>query len=238
MSGLAERVGAEHASVSAQLPTQVVSSVRRAAALQRFVALGLPHIRDDQWRYANLRPVERATFVSANGTAAHDPLNLALPAALPGIPRLIFVNGHYAAAMSSPEALPPGARILPLASAGGEHTGEIVTAEFSADERFAWLNEAFAEDGVLLQISGHASIELLFLTHSVSPTTAPPAASYPRLQVLLRPGAQLCLIERHLGGAGPHGLIDATTQLKLESGARCTHYRLQGCEHDALFLDS
>jgi Fe-S cluster assembly protein SufD len=237
LQSLTERVGAEYSAVAARLPAQVVSSARRESALRRFVALGLPHLRDDQWRYANLRPVERARFASTT-VGAQAELRVALPQPLPGMPRLIFVNGHYVPALSSPGALPPGARILPLATAGAGRGDELGGADFSADERFAWLNEAFAEDGALLQIEGHASLELLFVTQPVASAGAAPTAAYPRLQVVLRAGAQLCLVERHLGGAGPQGLIDATAQLRLEAGSHCAHYRVQVCERDALFLDS
>jgi Fe-S cluster assembly protein SufD len=231
---IVERLNAEYAAVAARLPAQLLNDAGRQAALHRFTELGMPHIRDDQWRYANLRPVERASFVSAG--AAPLPLRTALPPLLPGMPRLVFINGHFAAALSNAASLPATARVLPLATAGAAGAAEFTGTEFTADERFAWLNEAFAEDGTLLLIDGQAAVELLYVTEPATATTA--TAVYPRLQVIVRPGAQLCLVERHLGGAGPQGLIDTAVQLRLEIGARCTHYRLQVCERDALFMDS
>ena len=62
----------------------------------------LPTNRDENWRYANLRPLSRAR---PDATAAV-PLaaSLELPPALPGHERWVFVDGRFASRLSSPAA--------------------------------------------------------------------------------------------------------------------------------------
>jgi len=58
-----ERLQREHAEALPGLPHAVVDDVRRAAALQRLLDAGLPGLRDDAWRYADLRSLGRARLV-------------------------------------------------------------------------------------------------------------------------------------------------------------------------------
>ncbi|MCY4244037.1 MAG: Fe-S cluster assembly protein SufD, partial [Gammaproteobacteria bacterium] len=39
----------------------------RADALEQFRARGLPTLRDEDWKYTDLRPLEKHRFVAANG---------------------------------------------------------------------------------------------------------------------------------------------------------------------------
>src|SRR5437899_12985624 len=68
----------------------------REAAFQRFVELGFPTTRDEEWRFTNVAPIARASF-TAGGIAAADVDALAPWSA--GI-RIVFVNGHLVGRVS------------------------------------------------------------------------------------------------------------------------------------------
>ena len=228
-----ERLQREHAEALPGLPATVVSGEGRAAALHRVLEAGLPGLRDDAWRYTNLRPMAQARLAS---TAASDRLSEAralLPDALADIPRFVFVNGRYAPALSADPALLAGAALV-TASARGAAGSAMRSAASTADERFAWLNDAFAVDVARLAVKGDVDVELLFL----SLPSADAGANYPRLELHVTGGARLRLIERHLGGAGPASLVNAGVQVVLGRDATLEHLRLQACAPDALFIDS
>ena len=63
-SALATRIAAEHAAAAETLSTEVVSRERRRAAIETLAAEGLPTTRDENWKYANLRPLEKVRFAS------------------------------------------------------------------------------------------------------------------------------------------------------------------------------
>ncbi|HEU5442325.1 MAG TPA: SufD family Fe-S cluster assembly protein [Steroidobacteraceae bacterium] len=112
---LSKRVLEEYAAVSASLPADVVSPRRRLEAVQALSERGLPTTREENWRYTNLRPLERARFAPAAGSAAAGatsatpapalplPPQSALPPRLTGFARYTFVDGSFVPELSSPD---------------------------------------------------------------------------------------------------------------------------------------
>jgi Fe-S cluster assembly protein SufD len=228
-----ERLQREYAEALPGLPAAVVSGERRAVALRRALDAGLPGLRDDSWRYANLRPLARARLAPTVATDPGAEAAALLPGILSGIPRFVFVNGRYIAALSAdPAALSGGTlRTLRADDAASVSAG---LDQATADERFAWLNDTFAVDGARLDVRDSLEAELLF----IALPAADAGASYPRLEIRVAAGARLRLIERHLGGAGPDALVNAGIQVDIGSDATVEHLRLQACAPDALFIDS
>ena len=80
----------------------------------------LPTNRDENWRYANLRPLAKAradAAVSDAGARA----SIVLPAPLPNYERWVFVDGQFAAELSAPAAQ-SHATLLNSRDAGEEFT--------------------------------------------------------------------------------------------------------------------
>ena len=97
---LATRIADEFARVAPALPDRVVSRSRREHAIKVLLAQGLPISRDENWRYANLRALERIRF--APPTVASRALTLAdLPPAIEGYERYTYVDGVLVASLSS-----------------------------------------------------------------------------------------------------------------------------------------
>ena len=197
----------------------------RSAALNRALAAGLPQVRDDLWRYADLKFLGSAPWAPA--PAAQDPLRWVddararLPERLPGFERLVFVNGRHAAALS--DALAPiDATLAPLVPERTRH------------ERFGWLNDAFATDVARLHLGGTRRLELVFVATPVDV----PQALHPRAELALQPGAGLTLVERHCGSAGDNSLINVAVQLHLAAGSHCQHLREQSLAAEAQLLDT
>src|SRR5438552_10781054 len=85
----------------------------RKAGLARFIELGFPTLQHEDWRFTNVAPIVklpfRPAFESAPDTAATTALQNLPFAKLPGS-RLVFVNGHYARALSTIATLPAGVK--------------------------------------------------------------------------------------------------------------------------------
>src|SRR6266446_9757310 len=111
---LTARILEEHANASRALPPAGPTAARRRAALAALTASGLPTSRDENWKYANLRPLEGLRFAPA--TPAQPGAATDLPAAIPGFARYVFVDGAFAPALSA--ALhATAAALTPLAAA-------------------------------------------------------------------------------------------------------------------------
>ncbi|MEO8316221.1 MAG: SufD family Fe-S cluster assembly protein [Pseudomonadota bacterium] len=196
----------------------------RSAALNKALAAGLPQLRDDLWRYADLRYLASAALGPA-AAAADDVLVRAatplLPARMSGYTRLVFVNGRLQAMLSDPcpelnLAAPP------------------LVPDRTRHERFGWLNDAFATDVARLAVSGSLRLEIIF----VSVQAAGREAVHPRLEVMVAANAELVLVERHLGSTGPDGFINAAVQVHAGAGSLVRHLRWQQLADDAQFLDT
>ena len=234
---LTARIAEEHVLASRALAPPPALAARRRAALAALAAQGLPTSRDENWKYANLRPLERLRFVPAPGTASLAAAEL--PAAIPGFARYVFVDGAFAPALSAPLDATT-ARVAPLtAAADASPTAAVPSPRpASADERFALLNEAFATDGVEIRLKGPsaagARLELVFVARAESEE----GASYPRVELRLESGTQLTLIERHVSAGAAASFVNGAVTVGLGRGAALEHYRLQELAPRAIAFDT
>jgi Fe-S cluster assembly protein SufD len=215
---------------------------RRRAAIAELTAQGLPVSRDENWRYANLRALERLKFEPAPARA--EPADLALPVPIAAGGRYVFVDGRFAPALSAP-ARDGAARFSALASlppAAARPEADARSAH-RPDGRFALLNEAFASDGAALEVgapSGTAAgdagepVEILF----VASASAQAGASYPRVELALAAGARLTLIERHVSAGAEDSFVNSAVSVSLAHGAQLEHYRLQELGARAVLFDT
>ncbi|HEV2270939.1 MAG TPA: Fe-S cluster assembly protein SufD [Steroidobacteraceae bacterium] len=254
---LSQRVLDEYAAVRDSLPAGVVSPERRQEAVQALAARGLPTTREENWRYTNLRPLERARFAPAvaaavgavgvpAGTSTPAPLlpsGSELPAKLEGFARFTFVDGVFAPDLSSPGEQ-TGLSVHTLRrSARGATSATVFQLPRALpalgtlpEARLALLNEAFATDTAAIHVSGAAAqparVEVLF----IAVAGADSGTSYPRIQVSLDPASRLVLVERHIGAGA--NFVNSLVNVDVGRGAHLTHYRLQQAGARATWLDT
>lgn len=230
-SALPDRIAAEHAAVESRLPASIVRTERRGAALT-LIAGGLPTTRDENWRYANLRSLEKARFaplLSIDG-AAETRAAAALPAPLEGFDRYVFVDGALSARLSA--VLGEAGGVLVRSGAKSETAPDQLTG----DARFAALNLAFAVDAIEIIAAAGATrgVEIIFFadTHATS------AASYPRVRVEVAPDARLVFVERHLSDGEASPFVNAVVSTAIAAGGSLDHYRLQNLGTAATHLET
>jgi Fe-S cluster assembly protein SufD len=240
MSTLTDRIAEDFASAARALPGSGHAAVPRRTALEALAASGLPSSRDENWKYANLRSLERARFIPAPPGEASPPLG-DLPAALPGIARYVFVDGRFAAAASAP--LEPTRTVSRMLRPADAHAAPAADSKIPgnaarADERFALLNQVFATDGLVIEIDETPATPLQLEVLFVASAAAQSGASYPRLEVRLHPGVRLTLIERHLSATPEGSFVASAVEVELARGARLEHYRLQELSARSTLFDT
>ncbi len=240
-AALAERIVREHAAASA-LPFSVVSADRRQAAVATLATQGLPTTREDGWKYANLRVLEKVAFRSVAPSQRRKVEASALPPAVGNYARYVFVDGEFApelsaaaahdgvtvtAAASSASAPRGAASSLSGSATAGAGLKSAATKLLKQDDRFALLNEAFATDGARVHAPKGADcsacVEILF----VATEAASNAASYPRLELEVEANAKVGLIERHISLHNDANFVNGAVQVTIAAGAKVDHYRLQ-----------
>ena len=201
----------------------------RQAAWTRFLELGLPTTRDEDWRFTNLSPLTALSLAPASqGSSAN--LREVVFATLPG-PCLVFVDGHYAPQLSEIGALPPGVRIGNLAAA--PHADEcalMASLQSRASKQsaaFDSLNAAFFTDGALILVPDDVVLEAPIRLYNI--TTSPDAGSMINLRHLIQVGARsrATVIESCLGQTDAAYLNNSVTELSTGASARVEHLKFQ-----------
>ena len=198
----------------------------RRAALDAALRDGLPGPRSESWKYTSLRALERRTFANAPESVAIDP---ALLAGIPA-PRLVFINGAYAAELSDSNGLPDGVELLPLsqALAGDARESNFLERRFErADEVFARLNSALAREGAVLRIAEDVRVEAPIHLVFVGTPTGSDIAWHARHFVELRRGASATVVEHHLAQGAHANLGNALMHVHLAAGSALRHARVQ-----------
>jgi Fe-S cluster assembly protein SufD len=212
----------------------------RRRALIRFGATGFPTLRDEDWKYTSLAPVENRTFrtVAKKGPGsinvpdldaiAHSS-SLIEPGPFFACHELVFINGHYCEFLSHIGRLPAGTRIESLAMALARQEDVLYEhiqrqAECTGDALEA-LNAAFMNDGAFIQVADGVLVEdpihLLFLS------TGEAVASHPRIVIAAGANARLQVVESYQSLGMNSGLTNTLTEVCLDAGAQIEHAKLQ-----------
>ena len=214
----------------------------RKAGLARFGELGLPTIHDEDWRFTNVAAIAKLPFKPAfdpsDGVTEAELAKFAF-AKLPGT-RLVFVNGHLAAKLSSVKKLPADVKAGSLAAALAsnaafleKHLGRYAQ---NADNGFAALNQAFFLDGGFVHVPAGKIVEEPIQFVYISTAKQSGATFHPRNLVIAEANSQVTILESYvsLGGAGY--FTNAVTELFAGDNARLEFVKFQDEAADAFHM--
>jgi Fe-S cluster assembly protein SufD len=200
----------------------------RAQARARLVAMGMPHKRDEYWRYT-----DPASLVAPDAPAAKrfDAGDEAPAFSAIDCLKIVFVDGVFDPAQSDDLAL-SGVGIERLALAGDADIHWAQGLYGVLEERgqapvhrpLAALNSAYATDGILIRVTGQAARPISLIYHHQS------EASDAILHhcIKLEAGASLTVLE-----SGPAAArFTKVMEVELAEGADFHHIRVQGRDHE------
>jgi Fe-S cluster assembly protein SufD len=214
-----------------------VQALRRRG-LERFMALGFPSNKQEEWRLTNVAPIAQGTFHRAGSDPdAVEPEQIA-PFDFPAAARLVFVDGRYSARLSSITGLPPGVVVTSLAEALTATPGLVEPwlgrLAVVDQQPFVALNTAFLRDGAFIHAPRGAATGLIHLLFLSSSEEGRPTVSYPRNLFVAGENSQLTVVETYAGSgayfncpvtemvAGPNSVVD--------------HYKVQRESRDAFHV--
>ena len=166
-SALAIHLSEQGKSYADKLPGSSTAEIRqvRLDALARFALTGLPRMTDEQWRYTNIRSMEKLRFEFSSQSAANSiDTNLReLHIQDSDMYRVVLVDGWINDESSDLAGLPDGVTVLSLAEildsttngSTGSHAfalQELQHKSKNAEHGFAALGVGFAADGVVVHV--------------------------------------------------------------------------------------
>lgn len=223
-----QALGAAFAAARGKLPGKGAIAALRDDAFKRFDAKGLPHRRVEEWKYTDLRALMREAKPLAGPAGAKPKGGIAPIFTGVETDRIAIVNGRYEPAWSDAKTSDPGVTVDELFKFLTDNPDYRLGKVPGTDDPAYWLNTAFMSGGVALRVKrGTAAAKPIHIAHIFSGTAA--AAMYPRVVVIVEPGAQLTLVESFSGPEGLDYQVNSALELVVGDGARADHIKV-GCD--------
>jgi len=207
----------------------------RKAGMAQFAELGLPTLQDEDWRFTNIAPLTKLPFHPlfeapvVNGVETKALKDFVL-ANLSGN-RLVFVNGHYAAKLSTIAGLPAGVKVTNLASAlqsdaafVEKHLGHCTPDKGNA---FAALNQAFFLDGAFIHVPKGVSVTEPIQVIHICSTKEAGATVQSRNLIVAEANSSVTIIESYVATADTAYFTNAVTELFAGDNAKVELVKFQ-----------
>lgn len=206
----------------------------RKAGIARFAELGFPTLEQEDWRFTNVAPIAKLPF-KPFVQAASDGLTAERIAGLTfgklAASRLVFVNGHYRAELSSPGSPQQGVVVSNLAAALAGDTGLIERhlgqQARDEDNPFTALNTAFFQDGGFVYVPAGKVVERPIHLLFISTSSETGATAHPRNLIIIEKAGQATVMESYVSLVKAAGFTNPVTELKLAEGAVLEHCKVQ-----------
>ncbi len=211
---------------SLQMPQGGWSEAARKDALSRVKTMGLPQRRDEYWKYTRPDTLVQvlpapAALRKSDETPLFDQIDRL---------KIVFVDGVFDAAASDDLSL-EGITIERLAEAGSDlHWARDIygvletRGQTPVARPLAALNTAFADDGVLIHVTGTPSKPVNIIYRRMSET----ADAMLHHCIKLDAGAEMTLLENGPVAARHNGVLE----VEIADKAAFHHVRAQGRDHE------
>src|SRR5262245_48067147 len=205
----------------------------RRSSIERFLDLGFPTTRLENWKYTNVAPISRTVFRPVvRAGSLPDSLRLQVDR-LPS-PRLVFIDGtpvrhedSYLTTISGALADPNKAPILEQQL--GRYAG-------ASDNTFVAWNTAFFTDGACVVIPRGARVSEVICLVFVSTTGDDARATFPRNLIIVGEGSQVRFVELYLSAPQSVHLINAVTEIVAEPGAAIDYSKIESESSDSFHV--
>ncbi|MCB1792322.1 MAG: Fe-S cluster assembly protein SufD [Gammaproteobacteria bacterium] len=202
----------------------------RERGAERVRALGLPERRQEAWRYTSLGFLQRADYRPfMDGPFSELQMSDIEDLLLEGHqgPRLVFVNGHYAPALSTPGRSGDGLRVSTLAASGADALPADFDQIAAHGHVFSALNAALAADGALIEVTPGTELSDPIDVLHVAVGADEPVIFHPRHLFVIGQGARAALIERYASLGDSVYFNNVLLEIAVADGAQLRHECLQ-----------
>ena len=206
----------------------------RRSAIDRFVELGFPTTRLEDWKYTNVTPISRLTFQPAlHPSKGAVSATLRAKLDLFPSPRLVFVDGILEPVLCLNENGNSGLQLSGLAESlrdpnqAGILESHLARYADTSDHAFVAWNTAFFADGARVVIPAGTTVSRPVHLVFVSTCADEALATHPRNLIIVGEGSRVAVVEAFLSVGGGVYLTNAVTEIVGGSGATIDYYKLE-----------
>lgn len=199
----------------------------RATAAEKFTTVGLPTVRDEEWRYTDIRKLKRQQFKLQHSSPDVSAALQALPDY--DVTRIVLTNGLFSPAMSN-DTIPAGVSIQSLAIKLADDSLQGLLGSTLPVDRHAFidLNSAYCFDGVVIEIDDKTVLDKPIEIVHVTTTAEHATVSHTRNLIIAGKLSQAHIIERSISANADQTFLNNTvTEIIAHDGAKLEHYKVQ-----------
>jgi Fe-S cluster assembly protein SufD len=213
----------------------------RSRGAAKFAALGIPTVRDEEWRFTNVSALGSLDFslagpISGAAERLHGFAYTDAPL------RLVIVNGRFDTTLSRAKGLPAGVVAGSLAVALRDHADVVQRyfgrlADFTS-RSFDALNTAFVQDGAFIHLPEGKVLDTPIHVIYVSGADGSTVMAHPRTLIVAGANTQATIIESYIGTSGETYFTNAVSEVFVGENAGVDHYKVQEESLDAFHIGS
>ncbi len=204
----------------------------REEAINNFVKLGFPTLRDEDWRFTNIVPIVKSQYsISTDVTTKLENIDInrylihGLDSHL-----MVFVDGVYSAELSSINDTDDNILIKPISIALSDNTDIVEKHLFScADiklEAFTALNTAYFTDGAFVYVPSNTeldkTVEVLYI--SANPVSS---MNSPRNLIVVEKSSKAQVIEHYVSLSDSVYLSNTVSEVIIGENSTVDHYLIE-----------
>ena len=190
---------------------------QRKDALEKFINLGFPDNRIEEWKYTNIKKIVNREYKISKNKEEIDISNFT-----DYEPRIILINGVLSEDIS---ILPEEIEIMPLIEAIER---DVIGREIFEDNRmnedsFWAMNTAFMDAGIYLKVPDGLQINIPILMMNITTSVEIPTVCHPRNIIEVGKDAKLSIIEQYVDSGNEDMLTNSVTQIYTEENGVVEH---------------
>lgn len=205
----------------------------REASFKQYERLGIPTPRMEDWKYTNLKSLQRQKFQFSTENKNKVTENEISAAIIPGLDmyKIVFVDGVIDYTISKLQGITCNVKIASLGdqlSTNNKdlklHLGKHATPDLNG---FVSLNTALMRDGIYIHLLENAIIDKPIHLIYISTTQNTSPWFHLRNLIIAEPNSQAVVVESYVGFSDSVYFNNITTEISLEQNANITHYKIQ-----------
>ncbi len=202
----------------------------RQRAVAQFAQLGLPTIKDEEWKYLSLAELssKRLQLASPTKFTQQEALNNYIDQ---NDLNIVLVNGIYSRELSS-QSLPHGLVVLPLSEAMSSFSNEIQESfnKLTSNDSKAlfYLNQALFKDGIFIKVDHEAVINSLIHIIHVTSDIQKDTVLFPRSMIYVGSGSKAAFLESYLGLTSENYWNNPITDIKVSTDSNVQYCKAEG----------
>jgi Fe-S cluster assembly protein SufD len=204
----------------------------REKAFAEFDKNGFPTIKNEEWKYTNLKNIFDKNFQSTCVSSANVQ-NLLVSSVFNNIKanKLVFVNGSFNAELSIIIEKDNAIVISNLAKARKENTHEF-DAHFGKyakieNESLNAMNTALMSDGAFIFVPSNKKVENPIIIVNILDSSDMNVLSQPRNLIVLEKNADACIVESYLSMGANASFTNVVNEIYANENAHLEHYKIQ-----------